>query len=79
MKLSPQMMRMLEDVRDGLGTHGSAYGRSEHGGRYATAIALRRRGLLDFNNELTDAGRDVVRKDNPASQEAAEQTGGEHE
>ena len=63
--LSPQMLRMLEDVRDGLGTHGSAYGRSQHGGRYATAIALRKRGLLDMANELTDAGREVLKPADP--------------
>jgi len=67
MKLSPQMLRMLEDVRGGLGTHGSAYGRSEHGSRHSTAFALRKRGLLDFHNELTEAGK--------AALAAAEQAG----
>lgn len=53
------MLRMLDDVAAGLGTHGTAYDRGEHGGRYATARALRRRGLLD-GDELTDAGRQAL-------------------
>lgn len=53
------MFRMLNDVAAGLGTHGTAYEPGEHGGRYATARALRRRGLLD-GDELTETGRQAL-------------------
>ncbi len=54
-RLSPQMLRMLEDIQTGLGSHGTAYRRGEHGGRSTTVRALRRHGLIE-GNELSDAG-----------------------
>lgn len=58
-RLSAQMLGMLEDVALGHGTHGTAHGRGEHAGRYATARALRKRGLLNAE-ELTDSGRKAL-------------------
>jgi hypothetical protein len=58
-RLSPQMLRMLQDVALGLGTHGTSSHRGEHAGRYATARALHRRGLLS-GSELTDEGRKAL-------------------
>lgn len=59
-KLSGPMQAMLIDVQNGLGTHGSAFHRGEHVGRYSTARALRDRGLLDTSNELTALGQAFV-------------------
>lgn len=59
-RLSPQMIRMLDDVASGFGTHGTALHKGEHGGRYRTAQALRRLGLLNLNNEITADGRRVI-------------------
>jgi hypothetical protein len=50
---------MLEDVALGHGTHGTASGDGSHAGRYSTARALRRHGLLD-GDELTDSGRKAL-------------------
>lgn len=69
MKLSQQMLNMLEDVHNGFGTHGTALSDGKHAGRYRTARALRSKGLLDYENELTEAGR--------AALESANQTKGE--
>lgn len=58
-RLSPQMLRMLEDVAAGFGTHGTASGDGAHAGRYATARALRKHGLLD-GDEISVAGHDAL-------------------
>jgi hypothetical protein len=68
MKPSPQMIRVLQDVRDGFGAYSTATGKA-FGGRYRTARALRHHGLLDFNHRLTEAGK--------AALAAAEQAGKE--
>jgi hypothetical protein len=59
-KLSSSMLDVLHSVHRGLGTHGTARGRSQHGGRFATVIALRQRGLL-IVDDLTDAGREALK------------------
>lgn len=76
MKLSPQMIRMLDDVNHGLGTHSTAMARGEHAGRYRTARALRERGLMDCSCELTDAGRAALRSaTRTAAQSSTDQQG----
>lgn len=58
-RLSAQMLSMLENIAIGQGTHGTAQGDGKHAGRYSTAQALRRHGLLD-GDELTDAGKKAI-------------------
>lgn len=57
MKISPAQYRALRSAED----HGDAgrhiRGRSEAGGLYSTCASLRRAGLLDSQNRITDAGR----------------------
>jgi len=77
-KLSAQMLRMLDDVRSGLGTHGTAEHAGEHAGRYRTASALRARGLLNFDNGLTRAGADALQAAYE-SLRAAQQSKGEQQ
>lgn len=56
-RLSDNMREVLRGIVAGKGTHHGCEGRSMYGARIQTLWALRTRGLLDRDNEPTDAGR----------------------
>lgn len=60
--MSPLMMQVLKDIAAGRGAFHGCSGRSEHGGRHGTIVALAKRGYIAGNNELTDAGREQASK-----------------
>lgn len=55
---SPAMARVLVNLYRGRPAWGHLYGRSMHGGAGQTERALRNRGWIDGETELTDAGRE---------------------
>ena len=56
------MVQVLKDIAAGRGAYHGCSGRSEHGGRHGTIVALAKRGLIAGNNELTEAGREQAPK-----------------
>ena len=58
--MSPLMSQVLKDIAAGRGGYYDCFGRSSYGGRSGTLLALRNRGLIDAENELTDAGRELI-------------------
>lgn len=60
--MSPLMAQVLKDIAAGRGAFHGCSGRSEHGGRHGTIVALAKRGFITGNNELTDAGREQIAK-----------------
>jgi len=60
--VTPTMVRVLDDIANGLGTHHNCHGKSEHGGRARVVIALRRYGLTDADNELTEKGTELLKR-----------------
>lgn len=60
--MSPLMVQVLKDIAAGRGAYHGCSGRSEHGGRHGTIVALARRGYITGSCELTDAGREQVAK-----------------
>lgn len=61
MKLSRSMQRVLRHMLHGRSPYTGVKGLSEHGGMARTMYALRRRGLLDHNDELTPAGSSAAK------------------
>lgn len=61
-RLTPNMAWVLEAICAGKPADHGCAGRSEHGARTQTLIALRERGLLNNNDEPTEAGRALVAK-----------------
>lgn len=59
-RLSPNMLYVLQGICAGKPADHGCGGRSEHGARVQTLIALRERGLLDHNDEPTEAGRALI-------------------
>ena len=55
-KPSVDMIRVLNDIHEGSGTHYNCQGMSEHGGRCAILQALMRRGWIDRDYKITKAG-----------------------
>lgn len=55
--MSPLMLQVLKDIAAGKGAFHGCSGRSEHGGRNGTIVALAKRGFITGSYELTDAGR----------------------
>jgi len=62
-KLSFAQLRALRGAAEGNPASG-IHGQSAHGGLTATLWSLRKRGLLNNDNALTDAGREVLRTGN---------------
>lgn len=60
--MSPLMVQVLKDIAAGRGAYHGCSGRSEHGGRHGTIVALAKRGLIADNNELTEAGSEEAAK-----------------
>lgn len=60
MKLSSQMVRMLDNIKNGYGSHGAYCAPRKRGGRYTTLRALRHHGLVS-NDGLTEAGIDALK------------------
>ena len=56
------MLEVLRYIADGLGRDHGCRTMSDHGGRVCTLAALMRRGLLDRDFEITDAGREAVQR-----------------
>jgi hypothetical protein len=50
------MWRVLEYARDNHDLYTGVSGRSESGGRFKVVMALRKRGLIDTANLITDVG-----------------------
>lgn len=59
-KLTSAQLRAMTDVRDHGNAGFSLIGRSAFGGLTKTCASLRRLGLFDKQNELTDAGRALL-------------------
>lgn len=53
LRLNQNMRNVLKAIIDGKGLYHGCEGRSEHGGRDGTLYALRRRGMLDSQNNPT--------------------------
>jgi hypothetical protein len=60
-RLSFPMKRFLVAILN-TGKPPLAHGMAEHGGRVCTAHALKRRGLLDRDGNLTKSGRALAKK-----------------
>lgn len=61
-RVSPLALQILKDVIDGLGTGQNCHGQSEHGGRASIVFSLQRKGFLDWNLNITEAGKELVKK-----------------
>lgn len=59
-RLSAPQFRVLRNLSLGLPAEWSLRGRSQHGGHRAVLRALRVRGLIDSEGEITYAGRQAV-------------------
>lgn len=55
------MLRMLRNASAGRPLKAGLYGRSAHGGAEHTIVALRKRGYLNMDNEITLAGKDWLK------------------
>ena len=63
-KLSANQRRVLLNRISGLPIYHHCRGRSGYGGLARTVESLRRHGLLDQNNDITELGRDALRAAN---------------
>jgi len=61
MKVSEAQKRVLGHLEAGRQAHHHCRSNSDWGGLSHTLIALRKRGLLDKDGRLTDAGRAAIR------------------
>jgi len=61
-KLSPSMLRALVNVFKGRSISYHCRSQSDYGGLDGTVRALVKRGLLTWEHELTEAGKEAVRK-----------------
>jgi len=59
-KLSGPMIQVLKNLAAGLSAGNHCRTMSDHGGVTRVMYALRRRGLIDLNSNLTDAGREAA-------------------
>ena len=59
-RLSDAMRRTLEDLANGGDGMRGIHGRSAHGGQTRVWVALRKRGFVDSNLDITDAGRKAI-------------------
>lgn len=58
-RLTPNMRYVLEGIVAGKDPFHGCAGRSEHGARLQTLLALRSRGLLDAGNRPNEQGRAI--------------------
>ena len=61
-KLSEAQRRVLENLSAGRTSDHHCRTRSDHGGLVGTVLSLRRRGLIGGDGEITDAGRDALKR-----------------
>lgn len=59
-KPTPRMLEVLGWIAKGYGAGYDCNCQSDYGGREGTLFALRKRGLLDRDNKITEAGRTLL-------------------
>lgn len=57
---SPAQRRVLENLAAGRASDFHCRTRSDHGGLVGTILSLRKRGWIDHQGEITEAGRALV-------------------
>lgn len=63
---SERARQFLRDLDDDLDPWLRVYGRSAHGGMVKVIHALRRRGLIDYDQQITVLGREAIHRFSPA-------------
>lgn len=59
---TPTMLRVLREIHDGYGTHHRCATIAQNGGRARILIALRRRGFVTMDHNLTYKGKELVKE-----------------